>query len=381
MNRLLKKLALLLSVLLLFCAFTFACSAENFEVDANTGAIAVAEEAKLEIIHEGIIYLGKGKTSKVTAKVTGVELQPQIVWSSSDETVATVDENGILKGVGVGKTEIIATSEVGGKVLTAKYPVKVVEKEDPLKSYLEQHNVLSFQYDYDNNCYYANDKKSWQKDFGFARIYDYCAPYVGMEYDYIRVFFNYENRDFMLQLWKGLYVGMPGCEIGLYDREEDGLKRDMMTLYYAAEEEYWPIVDMSLYHQVEEGSDEYEFMFKRPTAKYWWCTGFVEGELRQMEPADELRMVATLTMKDEQMTNLVCGGLCSCGFKQVENKDALTEDTFCKNGRDVSVMWQNISEADNSENEGGSFIVALFTFLLKIFMSIGWFEAAFRLLF
>lgn len=381
MNRLLKKSALLLSVILLLCAFTFACSAENFEVDAHTGVLAVAEEAKIEITHEGIIYLGKGKTSKVTAKVTGVEIQPQIVWSSSDETVVTVDEKGTLTGVGAGKTEIIATAEVGGKVLTAKYPVKVVEKEDPLKSYLEQHNVLSFQYDYDNNCYYANDKKSWQKDFGFARIYDYCAPYVGMEYDYIRVFFNYENRDFMLQLWKGLYVGMPGCEIGLYDRDEDGLKRDMMTLYYATEEEYWPTVDMSLYHQVEEGSDEYEFMFKRPTAKYWWCTGFVEGALRQMEPADELRMVATLTMKDEQMTNLVCGGLRSCGFKQVENKDALTEDTFCKNGRDVSVMWQNISEADNSEDEGGSFIVALFTFLLKLFMKIGWFEAAFRLLF
>lgn len=381
MKKLFTKSAILFSVILLIGAFTFMCSAENFEIDANTGVLAVAEEPKIEITHEGMIYLGLGKTSKVTAEVTGVEIQPQITWSSSNENIATVDTKGVLTGVGVGKTEITASAEVNGKTITAKYPVKVVENEDPLKSYLEQHHVFSFRYDYQNNCYYANDKNSWQKDFGFMRIYDILAPYCGMEYDYIRVFFTYENEDFMLQLWKGQYVAYYGCEVGLYSKEHDGKAVNDFTFFTAAEQQYWPTMDVSLYHQVEEGSDEYEFVFKRPVGKYWWCTGFYEGELRQKEPADELRVVSTLTMDSEEMAALLSDGLQKCGFKRVESKDALEIDSFFVEGKNVSICWQNISEADNTANERDSAIAKLLSFLLQIMLTLGWVEAALKIIF
>ena len=382
MKKMLRKTALLFSVILLMAVCAFACSAENFEVDANAGVLTVAEEPKIEITHEGMIYLSKGKTSKVTANVTGVEIQPRITWTSSDEAIATVDEKGNLTGVNVGKVDIVATAEVNGKVITARYPVKVVENEDALKSYLEQHNILSFQYDYDNNCYYANDKKTWQKDFGFMRIYDMLAPYAGMEYDYIRVFFTFENKDFMLQLWKGQYVAYYGCEVGLYNKEHDGKAVNDFTFFNAVEDaKYWPTMDVSLYHQVEEGSDEYEFVFKRPTDKYWWCTGFYEGELRQLEPADELRVVSTLTMMNEEMAVLLSEGLDKCGFKKVESKDELGVDSYHIDGKTVSICWQNISEADNTENERDSAIIDLLSFLLQIFLMIGWIEAALRIIF
>ena len=77
MKKMLRKTALLFSVIMLLGLFTFMCSAENFELDSASGVLAVAEEPKIEITHEGMIYLGKGKTSKVTATVTGVEIQPQ----------------------------------------------------------------------------------------------------------------------------------------------------------------------------------------------------------------------------------------------------------------------------------------------------------------
>lgn len=380
MNRVFRKSAILLSVILLIGAFAFMCSAENFEIDGNTGVLAVAEEPKIEITHEGMIYVSVGKTSKVTATVSGVEIQPVISWSTSDETVATVDAKGFLTGISVGKADIIATAEVGGKVITAKYPIKVVENENALNSYLEQHNILSFQYDYDNNCYYANDKKSWQKDYGFMRIYDMLAPYAGMEYDYIRVFFTYENKDFMLQLWKGQYVAYYGCEVGLYNKEHDGKEVNDFTFFSAVDDtKYWPTMDVSLYHQVEEGSDEYEFVFKRPTDKYWWCTGFYEGELRQKEPADELRVVSALTMKNEEMATLLSEGLDKCGFTKAEIKENLGIDSYHVEGATVTICWQNISEADNTENERDSKIMELLSFLLQIMLMIGWVEAVLRI--
>lgn len=45
-----------------------------------------------------------------------------VTWSSADETIATVDENGKVKGVGLGSTNITATSKNG---LTAKCKVTV----------------------------------------------------------------------------------------------------------------------------------------------------------------------------------------------------------------------------------------------------------------
>ena len=382
MKKVLKIVTMVLCVLLIACAFTFVSGAENFEVSADTGVVTVAAEPKIEITHEGMIYVSVGKTSKVTATVSGVEIQPAIKWSTTDAAIATVDSKGTLTGVSVGKVDVIATAEVGGKVITASYPVKIVENENALKTYLEQHNVLSFQYDYDNNCYYANDKKTWQKDYGFMRVYDMLAPYAGMEYDYIRVFFTFENQDFMLQLWKGQYVAYYGCEVGLYNKEHDGKAVTDFTYFNAADQEkYWPTMDVSLYHQVEEGSDEYEFVFKRPTDTYWWCTGFYEGELRQKEPADELRLVSSLTMMNEEMASLLAEGLDNCGFTKVESKDALGVDSYHIEGKTVSICWQNISEADNTENERDGKIMELLSFLLQILLMIGWVEAAMRIVF
>ena len=44
------------------------------------------------------------------------------------------------------------------------------------------------------DVYYTDDKKCWQKNFGFARIYDILAPYIALEYDYTRVFYTYDEK-------------------------------------------------------------------------------------------------------------------------------------------------------------------------------------------
>ncbi len=52
----------------------------------------------------------------VSAAVQPVNANEQgITWSSGDESIATVDENGFVQGVAVGETTIIATSVDGGK--------------------------------------------------------------------------------------------------------------------------------------------------------------------------------------------------------------------------------------------------------------------------
>jgi hypothetical protein len=331
---------------------------------------SAASQYKLELSSRSM-NVGLKQYTQIEAVVVGLELQPEITWSTSDESVATINAAGKVKGVALGNFEVIATTVVDGETITAKYPMKVVKNENQLNSYMELHHVLSFQYCYDYcGYYYANDRKSWQKEFGFARIYDYMSPYVGFEYDYERVFFTYDNQDFMVQLWKGQYIIGYGGEIGIYHRDADGLKRDENILYNAADEKYWATMDMGLYHQKNEGDapEDYELMFRRPVDKYWWCTGFVPGMLRDNDPADELRIEAVITFRDSEMATAFANELGNLGFKQAQSAETVEIDGYYINGADVTISWQNLIEPDVEKNWAniGLFLLGmLFTVLTK----------------
>jgi alpha-tubulin suppressor-like RCC1 family protein len=95
----------------------------KFRIESGVvGGIAVAPpEATLE----------PGETQQFTANVTdlhGNAMSADIVWSSSDETVAIVDQFGIATAVGEGTASITATSErvSGSATLVVEAPTPVV---------------------------------------------------------------------------------------------------------------------------------------------------------------------------------------------------------------------------------------------------------------
>ena len=47
-----------------------------------------------------------------------------LIWSSSDETIATVDQNGYVKAIGIGSTTITVKTKVGGHTATCNVAVK-----------------------------------------------------------------------------------------------------------------------------------------------------------------------------------------------------------------------------------------------------------------
>ena len=66
-----------------------------------------------------------GKTFQLTATVTPPHAIQTVTWTSSDPSVATVSESGLVKGVGTGTAVITATTAEGG--LTATCNVEVVD--------------------------------------------------------------------------------------------------------------------------------------------------------------------------------------------------------------------------------------------------------------
>ena len=337
--------------LITLIAFSFSViSASAVEVkntNADTIGKVMAKQAYEVVVTGEGINLVKGKKMQLSAEVKNVKKQPAITWKSSDEGVATVDANGSVKGVGVGRALITATAKVSGQTVEGYYSVNVVTSKNFVKSFMEGNQIVSYQYSYVDDYFYTNDKDCWQDTFGYARIYDLAAPYVVLEYDYTRVFFNYEDRDFMIQLWKGQYgYVFYGAEIGIYTKDVSDKEPGYLPFYGKAEEEYWPTMEMTLYHENTDG--EWVREFTRDYDKYWWCTGFKIGHLRNVEPADELRMVSKITFKDAKMAKEFALGLKACGLKRAKNANSLENDTYYRVKDTVHVRWQNISEAENT---------------------------------
>ena len=376
MKKIWKNTLLSLMVLMVFAIGAISCSAADVIAnDIDTISTVMSSKPKMELILTGdAINVRKNKTTILKAEVTGVSEQPKIIWTSSDNTVASVEQNGLVKGLEIGRAIITATAVVDGQVLEAQYSINVISAKGPIKEIFANYNIFSYRYDYVDDVYYTDDKACWQKPFGFARIYDILSPYVAMEYDYARIFFTYEAKDYMIQFWKGQYGYLfYGGEIGIYSKEASDKEVNMFTFFSVAEEEDWPMMELTVYHEQRDGSWKREFT--REYDRYWWCTGFKAGILRDVEPADELRLESRITFKDEDFAALVAQGLRDCGFAEATSKDAVGLDTFYSDGSDIYVKWQNISEAENTMpikiGATALFVLNLFAIFIAVFLMLG----------
>lgn len=377
MKKIWKHTLLTLMILIVFSLGAISCSAVEAIVtdEVDTISAVMAKKTKMELIVTGESpNLRKNKTTRLNATVSGADVQPVITWSSSEATVASVDGTGLVKGLDIGRTVITATAVVDGETLVGNFSINVISAKGPIRELFANNNIFSYRYDYVDDVYYTDDKACWQKPFGFARIYDILSPYVAMEYDYTRVFFRYEEKDFMVQLWKGQYGYLfYGGEIGIYSKPASDEKVNMFTFFAVADEEDWPMMELTLYHQQLNGNWKREFT--REYDRYWWCTGFKAGILRDVEPADELRLVSRITFKDEEFASLVAQGLRDCGFGEATSKDQVGLDCFYLDGSDIYIKWQNISEAENTMGikigATALFILNIFAIFIAAFLMLG----------
>ncbi len=375
MKKTYRQLLFVFAVLALFSCGIITASAIDWSAAtaAEIETVTAASEYEMVITSDSINIV-KGKTAHLGAEVKGAVEQPSIVWKSLDPHIAEINENGIVKALKIGRALIVATAEIDGEIIEGCYRINVVSKGNLHKDIFSQYNILSYRYSYIDDVYYADDKMCWQKYFGFARIYDLLAPYIAFELDYTRVFYTYEDRDYMVQLWKGQYgLALYGGEIGIYSKKASDKEPGIFTFFQTAREDEQPNMKVTIYHQKDNG--EWEREFTRDYGKYWWSTGFKVGHLRQVEPADELRMVARITFENEEVAELFAQGLIDCGFAKAPDKDKMGLDTFYAQGSDVYIKWQNISEAENTMplkiSAAAFFISNIFAKIISSILAVG----------
>lgn len=166
------------------------------------------------------------------------------------------------------------------------------EADNSYSSDMEKSGVFGYLYEPKEKYFYTADDP-WQRNIGYNSIFDVASPITLINFDTMRLRFEYGNKDWMIQVWKGQYgLIFYGAEVGVYTKPKD---RKLMHYDCASDSELLKM-SMSFY---EYKNDSWQRRFTRPYGEYWWCTGFVPGN--KHGNFDVLRLEIRITARDSVM--------------------------------------------------------------------------------
>ena len=174
--------------------------------------------------------------------------------------------------------------------------------------------VFGFNLDGDGYVIYAITD-TWQRYFGFCITYDILANLTLYDYDTKRIYLTYGGKDWLFQIWKGIYWISNGAEIGIYNRPEQQIKT---TFYECAPDEDMMVMSLELY----QGSRR---IFVREPQLHWWVIGFSIEE--KVYDAKYLTAKGTIEFPTEEFAEL---------FVQGANKKGIEAS---RDGAKVSWLW------------------------------------------
>lgn len=186
---------------------------------------------------------------------------------------------------------------------------------------LQDKGLAGYLFNSDGNFFFTGDDP-WQRNFGFNEAFDIAAPFAVFYYDTMRCKFRYDNKDWMIQFWKGQYgLAFVGAEIGVYTKPLDRT----VNHYDAASDEEALYMSMTGYRHDQ-------VIFSREYTKYWWCTGFVPGQLEKFSDRSELAVKCRITMKDSEMLSVFIDSL--------KENNLVEGRHYTVSGLDVFITWQ-----------------------------------------
>lgn len=189
-----------------------------------------------------------------------------------------------------------------------------------------------------------------QRKFGFNGAYDWGSKFVNFYLSTIRIYFTYDNKDWLVEFWKGEYsASTVGCEVGFYYREHNQMALDTMgpdnLLYKSVENQDAMPVSMKLW-QYEKSTDSTPIQ-KIDYSKHlcWWAADFETGLLENHRDQTTLVMLATIDFPTENMVNLVVNQLKEKEFIEGNIQSYNNYETYSVNSKSLTICWKNFKES------------------------------------
>lgn len=150
---------------------------------------------------------------------------------------------------------------------------------------------------------FTSQINAWQREFGYCAFYDKAAPHFHMIFDCLPVYFDYQNKTWLIEFWKGQYGINTGCEIGVYHADSILPEKEReCTLFECVDNEEMPTLSFSL------SKDQNNIAYL--CQKHWWLTAFRPGCFSN---PGELSLKASITLQSHEMAIAFAKGLSDAG--------------------------------------------------------------------
>ncbi len=169
--------------------------------------------------------------------------------------------------------------------------------------------AVGFSYDKNQDIFYSC-MDAWQRNFGYCKLYDDSSAALCMLIHCEPIKFEYEGKDWLIEIWKGQYGLTTGGEVGVYISDKPII--DIPDFFNG--KFYESADDNNLLQMSYAFKKNGNILFTR-NEKHWWLTGFILGEYS--EP-DEVSMDVVITLKDTTMTNAFVNALKKAGYRDSE---------------------------------------------------------------
>lgn len=192
-----------------------------------------------------------------------------------------------------------------------KWAIKKVQHMCDCEKLAKVNKVLEpfgFTFDLEQDIVISKNN-AWQRNIGYKDLFDLKSPFFNIIMDCEPIYFEYDNKKYRLEFWKGQYGITTGAEIGLYIFDEKKKK------YRSAYDE--ERLDMSFVLLKNC------FLFSRCDLS-WWLTGFDVGLFSK--PKD-LKLCACIKFPNKDMQIAFVEGLLEAGY--TKNKIDICDTTVC----------------------------------------------------
>lgn len=148
-------------------------------------------------------------------------------------------------------------------------------------------NAFGFKYDEKKETFNSTIN-SWQRNFGYTRLYDVFSPILNIIIDTLPIVFNYDNKNWLITFWKGQYGMTTGGEVGIY--YTDCKYIDKNTFFFPIKNKDMLDIELCLYKK-----NKYITQIKD---KHWWLATF---KLGMFSNPKDLSLTVKITFKNKEM--------------------------------------------------------------------------------
>lgn len=175
-----------------------------------------------------------------------------------------------------------------------------------------------------------------QKLFGYNTFYDLSAAYFNMVFDYETIYFDYNGRTWLIEMWKGQYGINAGCELGIYYADTIVPPEDYDSTHFEAVDAR-DMLDISLKlnrHCPKSRCQSAKLGYRKH--KHWWLTIFKMGTFSKPQ---ELFVNTSIRFRDYSMLNRFLDSFDETLPDTMYKINGLTVYfTFCKSRRTYSLF-------------------------------------------